>query len=823
MTPTSRCQFGKLAALTVLLGLPAGYALAFVVLAFAPDYVPGTWPGWLVVGVGVVVTCVATWLALRWQQRWRLEGVRGLVVAVLLTGLWLLVLPCELRAPAWTFDAGPQRGQSVNTFRADCWGATQPAFELHASNRPDDPDTRWPWRAAVDLTGLRRGQAYRLDLTFTQPENSVFDPASGAPWKDSDGVCVELLAQRAETRTILYRFHLAPQTLTGHRRWFPVSVRIPPGAEKLVLEVRLGPPDGNNAYDRLWVRSNFITPILFGLGSAELASASRLLVACWLAWVLTRVMQAFDAVISGPRGGLVLERFASIGPRKRWRYWLPLVAAGTVLAVYRPVVKAEYGKLDDYWFLWKSKTAPQEITAHDRERGRLLAAPLHRWTFGMAANIAELRRVRVVTVLGLATLAGGLTVLLCNRGWAPLLAVGLAVAACTTPAAFSAAAMATSVHRLPAALCALLASRAAARAADARSRRRTIGWLVIAVMVLFAALSFQQSWAMFYVPFCFLTLFRADDESGAPRPMRLLGAHALPFAVALGLSVLPVGRSDDLRLRRTVTGNPCHKAVWFVREPLLNAACLAQVTPDPKIGCFTAAIILVGGLSFLARRRAAAALCLAAGVGLLPFSYVPNLVTAENWATYRSIGPLSALLILLLGWAVCGITRLVFRCPHPVAGLSAVALACWLCLTGRYNVNTYVVAPQRLELDCFRAQILRGAADDITGVHVVQPPWEYWPVTMYRYDDFGVPSSFVDWCPEAMFRLLAAELPSTLAARLEGLPVTWGPAPPHDETARLVLIDMRLLKTWSFQNTRDWTPVDVELRRARESVGQPGE
>jgi hypothetical protein len=823
MMPTSLCQSVSLAALTVLLGLPAGYALAFVALAFAPDYVPGTWPGWLVVSVGAALTCVVTWLILTWQRRWRLEGRRGLVVAVLLAGLLLVVLPCELREPVWIFEAGPQRGQIVNTFRADCWGATQPAFELHASDRPNDPDTRWPWRAAADLTGLHRGQAYQLDLTFTQPENSVFDPASGAPWKDSDGVCVELLAQRAETKTSLYRFRLAPQTLTGHRRWFPVTIRIPPGAERLVMEVRLGPPGSNNAYDRLWVRSHFVTPILFGLGRAEVASASRLLVAGWLAWALSRLVQTLDVVLAYTRCGAAFVWAASICRRTGWRYWLPVAAAGTILVAYRPVVAADYAKLDDYWFLWMSKTDPQRISTHDRERGRFLAAPLHGWAFGKAANIAELRRVRAVTVLGLTALAGGLTALLCSRGWPPMLAAALAVSACATPAAFSTAAMATSVHRPPAALCALLASRAAVRAADARSRRRAVAWLVIAVLVLFAALSFQQSWAMFYVPFCFLTLFRADDESGAPRPMRLLAAHALPFVVALGLSALTVGHSDDLRVRRTVTRAPYDKAAWFVREPLLNAACLAQMTPDRKIGYFTAAIVLVGGLSFLARRRVAAALCLTAGVVLLPVSYVPNLVTAENWASYRSIGPLSALLILVLGWAFWGIARLVFQRPHLMVAPPAVALAGWLCLMGRYNVREYIVEPQVLERDCFRYQILQGAAEEVTVVHIIQPPWQCWPVQMYRYDDFGVPSSFVDWCPEAMFRLVAAELPPTLAARLQGLPVTWGPAPHDDETARALVIDMRLLKTWKYQNHGDGITADAELRHAQEAARQPGD
>lgn len=152
------------------------------------------------------------------------------------------------------------------------------------------------------------------------------------------------------------------------------------------------------------------------------------------------------------------------------------------------------------------------------------------------------------------------------------------------------------------------------------------------------------------------------------------------------------------------------------------------------------------------------------------------------------------MVILLVGWAVLGITRLAFGRPHLLASATFIALAGWLGQAGLRNTVESVVRVQMLERECFRRQVLEAAAEDVAAVYVIQPGWEHWPTRLHRYDDFGVPSSCAYWCPESMFRLIAAELPPSLSGRLQDLPVTWGLQPPTETRPRPLIVDMRKLR-----------------------------
>ncbi len=471
-----------------------------------------------------------------------------------------------------------------------------------------------------------------------------------------------------------------------------------------------------------------------------------------------------------------------------------VIAGGLVVLTYVPVVQFDYGKLDDYWFLWASNTDAELITRHDWERGRFLAALLHGWAFGAITTISEIRWVRGLTVLALAGLAAALAVVLESRGWPRWLAAALAVLVCTTPSAQSTAGFAASVHRPCAALCALLAGAAVAQGAYKRATYHAAGWLLAALAALLAALFFQQSWAMFYVTCCYVAFFRADHETPQPRRLRLLAMQGATLVGALATAAIATRLLAEPTVRTTLTREPYSKLVWFLKEPLVNAAALLQITPSHATVALVAALVVAGAGAFLVRRRTFDALCLLWGVVLLPVAYLPNLLTAESWASYRSIGPLSASIVILVAWAVFGIGRLAFRDARMPVTVLFVALALFSCLMARSNVLNHVVRQQVAERALFRAQLFQAAQSSPAAVHLIRPSDGHWPERTYRYEDFGVLSTCADWCPEPMFRLLAAELPDPLAERLAGLPVTWSTEPKDAEGGRLLQIDMRLLR-----------------------------
>jgi hypothetical protein len=781
-------------AAAVAVGLVCGFALTFTLLVSAPQMLPSGWSGLLIFVLLALVTCAVSRALLNLHGRELCGGWGALAIAAPIAAVLLFLISARTQTLQWMYGAGPERDQQVHVFRGEAWGATPSAFELHACEAQDGPDTRWPWRASADLSQLRRGQTYQFELDLAQPENSVFDHETRAELPRGDGVDACLFAVQGSAKTSPVELSLNPRGNSLQRHWFPLTVTIPPQAEQLVLEVRCGPAGSSNEFDRLWVCSGEIWPTLLGISGPAAALALRILVACWLAWVLTSLVQAVDGVLSGGRTGPAISRTGLVVRRTARRYWLALVAAGAVILLYYSAIRADFGKLDDYAFLWASKTDPFINIKHDLALGRFLAAPLHACVFGCVNTVSQIGRVRAVSVAGLALLAAGFMALLRHRGWPPLVAAALAVLICATPSAQSTVGLATSVHRPFAALGALLASVAVLHAAGSDSIRRALRWLAAATAALLAAFFFQQSWAMFYVPCCLVTLFRADREHVEPRRWRLLAMQGATLFAALALAAVAlrlVGRSMK---RTSLMSDASGKLGWFLKEPLINAGSLFHITPSYATVALVGMLILMGGVAFLWRGRVFAAVCLLWGLALLPVAYLPNLLSAENWASFRSIGPLTALILVLLSWAVLGIARLGFRSPNVVASTLFVAAACWLGVTARANMLNNIVSEQIAERELFRSQLLKAEGQDVTAAHVIRPDYKYWPGPVHRYDDFGVPSSYPRFCPEPMFRLISRELPAPLAQKLADVPVTRSLEPIEPDEPGLLQVDMRLLK-----------------------------
>jgi hypothetical protein len=305
---------------------------------------------------------------------------------------------------------------------------------------------------------------------------------------------------------------------------------------------------------------------------------------------------------------------------------------------------------------------------------------------------------------------------------------------------------------------------------------------------------------MFYVTCCFVTFFRVDRDTPEPRRFRLVGIQGGTLLVALAAAAIATRYMAEPTQRTSLTHEPYAKLVWFLGEPLVNAGSLFQITPSYATVALVGSVIVIGSAAFLWRRGVFGTLCLLWGLMLLPLAYLPNLLTAESWASYRSIGPLSAMILVLVAWAALGIARLGFRSPRVPATALIVGLAFWSCVAARTTVLNHIVSEQIAERDLFRAQLLKAAGQDVAAVHIIQARYEFWPTRTYRYEDFGVLSSCADWCPEPMFRLMSAELPDPLAHRLAGLPVTWGLEPKEGDDSGLLQIDMRLLREYNAEH-----------------------
>jgi hypothetical protein len=118
---------------------------------------------------------------------------------------------------------------------------------------------------------------------------------------------------------------------------------------------------------------------------------------------------------------------------------------------------------------------------------------------------------------------------------------------------------------------------------------------------------------------------------------------------------------------------------WFWNEPLTNSLGMFALVPTTSLAVAIAVVAAAGILLLHSDKgwRALAFLGLAAG--LVPLSYLPNLAVAEEFASYRSIGALSTLLMLYAWLGLWGIARAAVafsaRSGARLAALRTVVLA----------------------------------------------------------------------------------------------------------------------------------------------------
>src|SRR5262249_25676237 len=235
------------------------------------------------------------------------------------------------------------------------------------------------------------------------------------------------------------------------------------------------------------------------------------------------------------------------------------------------------------------------------------------------------------------------------------------------------------------------------------------------------------------------------------------------------------------------------KALWFFRQPLMNALNLAKLSPKRWLAK-AVALFIVGGLSQYFRGDVKGRLRQGmAAASLLPLSYLPNLVVEENWSSYRTLPALTSLVVVYVFLALWGYGKLLRGLtftPVLTAVLGCAALAS--SLLAAYNVHAYFARPQLLELNLMRSQLARQDLAQASGIYIIGSKWQNFLAPAVRYDEFGYPSSSTLWAPKSAVYLLLRELsPERGNIPIELAPVGGSISPPP---AALV-VDMRKLSS----------------------------
>ncbi|HUB24516.1 MAG TPA: glucosyltransferase domain-containing protein [Tepidisphaeraceae bacterium] len=464
-----------------------------------------------------------------------------------------------------------------------------------------------------------------------------------------------------------------------------------------------------------------------------------------------------------------------------------------LLFAYLNVVRIPYAFMDDYFWLNLSLRSPADVVGFLGAQGRPLNAVILRAAFQMAGRVANLRWVRLATIVESAAMGWAFYFAVRRGGWKRFPAAVLATLACLTPSVQVYIAWATSVPLPWSGLLAIMAALVTWRAID-RGSRPWVGYGGAAILLAISAIIYQPTVMMFW-PVAALDLFRREREKDRLKRFAIYLAVAAAglflgwLAFKWGLVEFKHWVKDE---RSGLTRHPWQKVKWFVGQPLTEILNPFRIWGRPSIAIGVGAFLIVGlvvllGGSFLQRM---VGVLLAAA--MIPLSYLPNLVAVENWSSYRTqIGP-ALLVLVLLGVTVNGLWRMIARHPLPVPVLLAAIF--FAAVLAGYNVTVFFAEPQMIELTEFRQALSRPEVRAAKQIEFLQPSWVERLTPFSKYDEFGRNSLHAGWVPQSAINLIrrefdpdAGRIPVQIYPDFRGAWTT--PLPPGD-----VLLDFRDLR-----------------------------
>ncbi len=335
-----------------------------------------------------------------------------------------------------------------------------------------------------------------------------------------------------------------------------------------------------------------------------------------------------------------------------WRVWLGYTLI--FLAVFWPVVTNVYGHSDEFVYINAGGNPAifNSLWIAHLVMGRPTVGLLHGLFFSNAHCIADLAGMRAAGIVFLACLAMLLYRALINNGWRVVTAFCLPVIMLCMPPWQVYISMAM-VSLCPlACVASTLAVLLSDRIANQQGATRRVVLLLLAACLQLIATTIHQSAAMFFWVVVAINSFGVKNSLSSLRArcLRYVGVFTLATILALGVWWLgkqssPSGLSPE---RQHLTHHVWQKIVWFFHNPMLDALNLDHLFPSYRLAIGIGVFIAVGICIYLRGNLKERLFQVALAAILIPLSYLPNLVIAENWSAYRTQSGLSALIVFYL-------------------------------------------------------------------------------------------------------------------------------------------------------------------------------
>lgn len=408
-----------------------------------------------------------------------------------------------------------------------------------------------------------------------------------------------------------------------------------------------------------------------------------------------------------------------------------------VVTIYSSVIITRYGFSDDYRLLYGFQRAPGSVARLEIGNARPGMLVLHWLGFGAVHSIGGLQWMRLVTVLGIGTVAVAVMRIAISTGRSPGVAAALGLVIGSLPTMQVTASWSLMFVVPPA----MLLGLAAGRWAD-------IGRPVLGAVALSVALVIYQPGAMCYWLFIALASTGPHRQPWT-RERALRHLPVLATGVVVAATAWLAGRGNQQVAGRShLATDPLEQSRWFLQDVLPRALSVAPIH-TPAVILALLPMMLLAGL-VLAERRAGPVLGLLA---LLPASYATSLSVAADWPTMRSMTALAPVAIVLYLRAVDGygaMLRRQFRIA-PAIGMAGAAV---VGVAAAHSAFVYFARPQHAELRAVERAVAAKGLKPGQPVGVAQVPWTLYLAPATSWDEFGQLSTTTPWAPVPMVRLI---------------------------------------------------------------------
>jgi hypothetical protein len=422
--------------------------------------------------------------------------------------------------------------------------------------------------------------------------------------------------------------------------------------------------------------------------------------------------------------------------------------------------------MDDYSLLCAAirhtmfdPTCGFDVTKTNVVGGRPLYALGHILAFKMMHGISDLRWLRMTSVVGIAAFGVASYRALEGKDLPPSVVLAFPLLVAFMPPFQVYAAWASAF------LCpwsAFLAGVAFAIITPLLPGRLPWRRLAAAVGILTASLAIYQPAAMMfwvYAGIAWLAPPKAPDRQDV---IRAGGVMGVALVAEYGLAkALPLALYSNTYSRTAIATDIHERIIWFLNKPLIDALNLPLIGYHSKMP-YAMLVFIISGLwlylpgstTIRLRRMALAAI-------LVPLTYLPNLIAAENWSSYRTQIALTSLILFYAVIAFVGWVRFL-RLQRALSVCLLISVITCAALANR-NMIVEFVLPQALEYRTAGDTLRNVKFQDAKDVYFIPARGSDTLAPVVRYDEFGHPSLSSFWVPQAMAWLYLREIRSPFA------------------------------------------------------------